>query len=302
MSLIAVILITISAFTHAAWNFIGKKQHPSAAFFLAANAMGLAGLVPVLFIYGSRLPLIPTSVWWLIGLTGLFMLLYFVALAGAYRSGDISLAYPLVRSSPIIIVLTVTFLLGRGNQIGGYCLAGVVLVVAGCYLLPLVRFSEFRLKNYFNICCLLALLAALGTTGYTIIDDEALRILRDLPGWPFSPFDAAILYVILESVSTCVWLGLYVFFNRRERKNLVTMNRKSLGIAVVTGFGIYVTYGIVLVAMAYVDNVSYVAAFRQLSVPLGAVLGIVYLKESRSLPKIAGLVLISAGLVLVGMG
>ena len=33
-------------------------------------------------------------------------------------------------------------------------------------------------------------------------------------------------------------------------------------------------YGLVLAAMAYVPNVSYVAAFRQMSIPLGAILGV----------------------------
>ncbi len=34
-----------------------------------------------------------------------------------------------------------------------------------------------------------------------------------------------------------------------------------------------VTYGIVLVALVFADNVSYVVAFRQLSIPLGAAFG-----------------------------
>ena len=38
-------------------------------------------------------------------------------LAAAYRSGDMSLAYPLARSSPVIVVAVVTMLLGRGDQV-----------------------------------------------------------------------------------------------------------------------------------------------------------------------------------------
>ena len=62
------------------------------------------------------------------------------------------------------------------------------------------------------------------------------------------------------------------------------------------------TYGLVLASMAYVTNVSYVAAFRQLSIPIGAVLGLTIQREPRYLPKIIGIVIVSVGLILVGVG
>jgi uncharacterized membrane protein len=54
--------------------------------------------------------------------------------------------------------------------------------------------------------------------------------------------------------------------------------------------------------MNYVTNVSYVAAFRQLSIPLGALFGMVLLNEPRYVPKIIGVVIIFLGLTLVGIG
>jgi drug/metabolite transporter (DMT)-like permease len=77
--------------------------------------------------------------------------------------------------------------------------------------------------------------------------------------------------------------------------------RSYKGPAAITGIGIYLTYGIVLVSMNFVTNVSYVAAFRQLSIPLGAIFGIALLKEPRYLPKIIGIVAIFAGLVIAGV-
>jgi uncharacterized membrane protein len=73
------------------------------------------------------------------------------------------------------------------------------------------------------------------------------------------------------------------------------------GAAAITGIGIYLTYGLVLASMNYVTNVSYVAAFRQLSIPLGALFGMVLLKEPRYVPKIIGVVIIFVGLIIVGM-
>ena len=50
--------------------------------------------------------------------------------------------------------------------------------------------------------------------------------------------------------------------------------------------------------MGLVTNVSFIQAFRQLSLPIGVALGIVILKEKISLPKIIGVALLLAGLVL----
>ncbi|MFZ2095115.1 MAG: hypothetical protein WAV05_00625 [Anaerolineales bacterium] len=44
--------------------------------------------------------------------------------------------------------------------------------------------------------------------------------------------------------------------------------------AFITGLLIIGSYDLVLAAMEYADNVSYIAAFRQLSIPIGAILGI----------------------------
>jgi len=41
MTATATILLIISAFTHAGWNFISKKEHPTQAFYLVANTIGV---------------------------------------------------------------------------------------------------------------------------------------------------------------------------------------------------------------------------------------------------------------------
>jgi drug/metabolite transporter (DMT)-like permease len=69
--------------------------------------------------------------------------------------------------------------------------------------------------------------------------------------------------------------------------------------AFLTGLLILGTYGLVLAAMEYATNVSYIAAFRQLSIPLGAVLGILVQKEPAYPPKLASIGIIFAGLVLI---
>ncbi len=303
MSILAIILVIISAFMHAGWNLLSKRQHPSSAFFLVASFTGALLLSPVLVIYWDTIAHgISFQVWLLVTMAGFFMALYYIALAGAYQAGDISIAYPIARSSPVIVVTIVTLFLGRGDQVSQLCIAGIILVVGGCFLVPLKKFNDLRLKNYFNTTCTLALLAAIGTSGYSLLDDEALRLLRTSPQMTMGNIGITLVYAFGESVMASIWLFFYVIASQKGRseiKILLFLNKKN---AVFAGLSIQVTYGIVLISMAFVNNVSYVVGFRQLSIPLGAALGILVLKEKRSPPKLVGVIIMFMGLILLALG
>ena len=103
-------------------------------------------------------------------------------------------------------------------------------------------------------------------------------------------------------IFTLVFLACLVLPWRSQRGRLAETVRHSPGHAVVAGVVISGTYALVLTSMAFVENVSYVVAFRQLSVPIGAVLGMAILKEPRHTLKLVGIAVVSAGLVLVGFG
>ena len=301
MTLTAVILLLLAACTHAGWNFISKKQYPTLAFYFLANIFGMFCISPLISCYWDKIPLIPPIVWMFLLMSGFFLAVYMAAIAGAYRSGDLSIAYPLARSLPVIIVTGFSIAMGRGHVLGWLFFVGIILVVTGCLMLPMKALRDFHLQNYLNLCCLLAVLAAIAISGYTIVDDEALRRLRELPGKPFDPVNATLLYLVLEAVSSSLWKGTFVVCSAVERKNFAVVLRTYKSSAALTGIGIFLTYGLVLASMSYVTNVSYVAAFRQLSILIVAVLGMVLLKEPHHVPKVVGVILIFAGLVMVGI-
>lgn len=302
MSFTAIILLVVSACVHAGWNLVCKRQHPTQTFFFLAGAVGVLLFIPVALCYWAEIQQIPSRVWLLLLASGFFMALYYIALAGAYRTGDMSIAYPLARSSPILVVTFVSLVMGRGHEIGRGAVVGIVLVVLGCFLLPMRRFTELRLRNYWNACCLLALLAAIGTAGYTIIDDRALAILCGPPDYRFRPMAAAFVYLFLEAISSLFWQGLGLLATGTERRSFLRQLPSQMKPAAIAGAGIFLAYGLALTAMAFVRNVSYVAAFRQLSIPIGAGLGIVLLKEPCYTPRLVGIATILAGLLLVGLG
>lgn len=303
MSPLAIVLVVVSAVMHAGWNLLGKSQRPRAAFLLVASTTGAVMLSPVL-VWHARVMFatIPAQVWLLLVITGLFMALYYVSLAGAYRAGDLSVAYPLARSSPVIVVAAVTFLLGRGEQISTQCIVGIGLVVGGCFLIPLERFGNLHLRNYLTPTCGLALMAAVGTSGYSIADDEALRQLREHPLMTVPMVPMTLAYACLQAAVASCWMAVYIGITGQGRADMRHVMHNGLRHAGLTGAAIHFTYAIVLVSLAFADNVSYVVGLRQLSIPLGTLLGIVVLKEPRHPPKLAGAAVMFIGLVLVALG
>jgi len=204
MSLVAILLVLASAVTHVAWNTASKRSRPTATFFFLSHSVGSMVMVPILLWYHEMLPLIPWSVWGWLAVTTVFMVGYYVALAAAYRAGDMSVVYPLARSLPVVIVLGVSLLLGRADAISGAAMAGIVLVVGGMMLLPKGRFAEWRAKDYVNYPCLFALLAAIGTAGYSLIDDAALRIMRAEFASAVPIVAVTVVYSCLEGLSTMI--------------------------------------------------------------------------------------------------
>jgi drug/metabolite transporter (DMT)-like permease len=301
MTPIALSLVVVSAVIHAGWNLLSKSRHPSASFFLLSSVFGAALLSPILILHVTLLAHIPVRVWVLLGLTGLFMATYYASLAGAYRSGHMSVAYPMARSFPVIVVFAVALLLGRGDQVTAQCILGTILVVGGCFLIPMRRFADFRIADYINLTCGLALLAAIGSAGYTVVDDEALRHLRDAQTG-LGTIEVSLLYACLEAAMSAVWLAAFVMPRSGGRAGFRREVKSNARHAAVAGVAIWLAYALVLISLAFVRNVSYVAAFRQFSIPLGTLFGIAILKEPPYRPKLAGVAIVFLGLLLVALG
>ena len=302
MTLTAVILILISAFTHVGWNLLCKREHPSSAFFLLVNTLGTLCLFPALILFGSAIPTFPNSVWLLLIATGIFQTIYILGLANAYQRGDLSILYPIARSSPVIVVIIVTLFFDRADQVSAQCIWGIALVAVGMFILPMKHLSDFHIDNYLNASVLFALMAAFASAGYSIIDDEALRLLRESPALPIAGWQATILYAFFEGLITSLWLGIWVLFQKRGRILMWEILKTRASRALLAGAGMAVAYTLVLISLAFVSNVSYVVTFRQISIPLGTVFGILLLKEPGYAPKYLGTAIIFTGLVLVGTG
>ena len=113
---------------------------------------------------------------------------------------------------------------------------------------------------------------------------------------------ATALYGCLEAAMAAAWLAVFAAPCGAGRAKFREELKSNGGHAVLAGAAIWLSYVLVLIALAFVRNVSYVASFRLLSIPLGTAFGVAALKEPPHAPRIAGVGIICLGLFLVAAG
>lgn len=302
MSLIAIVLLVISATVHASWNLIGKHEDASPQYFLRTDCFGWMILAVCISPYLGLVKQFPDTAWICIILTGFFEALYYWGLAQGYRVGHLSVMYPLSRSIPVVMVLIVNIIIGRVHQLSIQAIIGMALVAVGGLILPIIKWDEWKFKNYLKPVSLFALIAALGTTGYSIIDDHALRAIHSTLDSHAPKIALTLVYTVFVGMSSSTWLFTSLVLTRQFKFNVGgPINWRSIGTSAIAGICVFLAYGLVLVSMGFVRNISYVVAFRQLGIPIGALMGVLILKEPVYPPKLVGITVMLLGLVMVAL-
>jgi drug/metabolite transporter (DMT)-like permease len=294
MTTTAFALIIVSAILHISWNLIGKKSSQTVLFYAWTMAFGGILFSPLLLMSQDLLISLPLRFWLILLASGMCQTIYMTGLSRAYRSGNLSLVYPLARALPVLLVPILVFLIYQRSELETRDLIGMLLIVLGAVLIPLHNWRNIKVRDYINPSMGWVLMAALATTGYSILDSIAISLMLESG---LSPMQAGSSFVVLQAVVSFCWMLPFIAFVLREPLTGLPDKRWAL----LAGIFIIVTYMLVLVSMSLVTEVSYVVALRQISIPLGVVIGMVWLKESFSVPRIQGVVIMLSGLLLVAL-
>ena len=290
----ALSLILVSALLHAGWNLIGKRTAQTVRFYAWAMGFGMLIFSPLLLPVWNRILALPAQFWGLLLASGLCQTLYLSGLAKAYTFGNLNLVYPLARALPVLIVPAVVLLSYGQSELSPGDLAGMGLIMVGSLALPLSRWRDWHWRNYCTPAIGWVLLAAGATAGYSVVDSAAIRLMK---GQGFTSFEAGSSFVVLQAAACLLWMLPLVRWVFGE--SLRTL--PDPGWTLLAGTFIIGTYLLILVSMSMVTEVSYVVALRQVSIPLGIMIGVIWLRESLSLPRMQGLIVMLAGLLLVSV-
>jgi len=259
-----------AALLHASWNGLVKAGEDKQ---LDTIAVGVgSGLVALLALPWLPLPM-PQSWPWLAA-SALVHILYFLFLAGAYRWGELSYAYPVMRGGgPMIVALCGAAVFGEVLEPMHW--TGIVFICAG--ILALASGAHDRRATYFAVANAVVIAA------YTLIDAKGVRASG-----------AALSYTLwFFALSGLAIGGLGCIRRGRE---LPGYYRRHWRRATLGGTLALCSYGIALWAMTQAP-VALVAVLRETSVIFAAVIGAVFLGEKFTRRRLAATGAVLAGLV-----
>ncbi len=297
MSFIAFLLIVASATLHAAWNLIAKKNTMSIVFYAHISAVASLCWFQVQLWTPIRLNDLPWEFWGSLAGSLLSDLFYCYGLVYTYRYMEMASAYPIMRSLPILLTAAVTGVLGWGTPLGLPARLGFFVVFIGALLMPLARLADFKISNYLSRNMFFVFLTACGTTGYTIFDSRAQFYIGSVAGDISKPVLSMTFYSI-RTISLSALLWSIIAFTPSHRELVKKFWRERNFTPLLAGIFASGTYILVLLAMNYVTNVSYVQVFRQLGLPIGMAAGVWILKERCTAVKCVGVCLILLGLAI----
>lgn len=269
--LVATVYALTAAVLHAGWNLIAKRAiDPFLALWGQFLVAGIVGAMALVLTGG-----LPASGWGWASLTGLIHLPYILGLSWAYRHGDFSLAYPVARGGGALLAAIGGVVL-LGDRLSAPSFVAVVVVVGGMVLLA--TGSPIRQVGA-------ALVVALAIGCYTTVDSHASR-QYDGVSYVFAVF-------VMVAVVVSVWGAA-----TGRRRALAAIGTDAWGRTTVAAVMSIVTYGLVLLAVRRAP-VGYVAALRESSVLLAAIVGWRLLGEERGGMRGIAAAVIVAGLVLL---
>jgi drug/metabolite transporter (DMT)-like permease len=278
MITLAFVLVIVSALLHALWNFMTKRVSGNLSVLYLALLFASILLMPFAVVFVVADSLLPNSVVYILA-TGIVHAFYFLFLSKAYTYGNISIVYPVARGCGVVGTALMAVVILR-ESVSALGITGIICTSLGVLSIGLKRDDHID----YGKGLLYALLVGVTMIFYSIIDKVAMASINP------------VVYIFGLFLFSVFFLTPYVFRARREE--LHDAWRKYKKYSMVIGAGSAVGYLIILYVFR-MAQVSYVVAVRELSVAVGAMLGMTYLREASSRRKVAGIVLIVIGLVMI---
>lgn len=269
------IIVLFAALLHAGWNAFIK----SASNKLVETTLLVTGAGAIAALILPFVPLPAKASWPFLAASVAIHCAYFSLVALAYRTGELSFAYPMMRgSAPLFTAVLAVFFVGESLSRGGWL--GILLLCAG--ILWLGRDGR-RSANNQKHALAFALLNAGVIVAYTIVDGLGVRASRN--AWSY------VLWLFFLNAFPLLAVGFAT-----NARAILSVSLRGWGKGFAGGVCTVCAYGLALWAMTQAP-IALVAALRETSVLIGTALGALLLKERFGLSRWLAAALITAGAV-----
>jgi drug/metabolite transporter (DMT)-like permease len=285
------LLVLASALLHAIWSAAIKDSRNPLAFNLLQAGVGVTGALLILPLF--ELDEIPTTVWQLTAATGVAHGLYFYFMSRAYQEADLSLVYPIIRSTPAFLPLIAVPLLGE--SVSPWGALGIAVLVAGIWLIHADQSLELGKLRSRGIRFAYLTLAA--TIAYSLLDKQAMVHLSEARWTGLLP-RTVVFYFMLSAANALVFVPLAL--RQVSWPTLRQAARRDGARAVAALGGSVLGYSLILQAYQTAPA-SYVVAVRQVSVLFALLFAVVWLRERPDRRRIIGAAATVVGVALISL-
>jgi drug/metabolite transporter (DMT)-like permease len=285
MSALALVLVVVAAAMHAGWNLLAKRSADRLTFLWLLTVAALVQFLPVFVIELARHQSVRPGLIFVLGSTGAHIA-YFYLLAKAYERADLSLAYPIARGFGVMLttLLAIPIFDDRPTAIAWL---GIGAILAGMmWLYAPVLSKATQLGGWRALASGPALLTGVAISCYSLIDAGGVRRINQV--------------VYLYLLFACIAVA-YAPIILSTRRQAIRNELRTPGPVLLAGLGSFGTYLIVLSALRLAP-VAYVIPVREVSIVFAALLGAFVLKESFGWNRYAACILVSVGVILIGVG
>lgn len=292
MSPFIVLLVLVSAALHPLWNLLVKQgDNPFRTYLYLTATMSLIGLTHGLIIGADIFAV--RDVWPLILLSFCGQIIYGLGLTATLKRGDLSAYYPIIRASPVVIVIASMVFLGQTYSLA--TLGGILMAVAGGFILLYRRGTHFLSQP---LVLGLALTAMTGTGIYSLADTRIMQVVAP----PVQLF-------WVEGLLSPIYLIIFLAIRRRSgeapAQPIAAVSavrrppwRRILQI-ILPGVISYSSYYLILLAYQYGGEVAAVTSVRQASIPVSVLLGGLYLREGAIARRLIASLILALGIIIV---
>ena len=294
MSLTALTLVLTAALVHATWNYFLKKANATRPFWWLVYIITAVVTVPALFIYDLQALSNITPIGWLvIALSAPIHVIYGQVLQIGYKKSDYSIVYPTARGTgPLITVLCAVLILGDRPSFWGWI--GIALILASIVLLAMPHKQDKQTQDLrIRAGIFWGFLTGCFIAGYSFCDAWAVQQETGL-----TPLSFYFPSIAVRAIVFAPFIMMHANW-KAESKEILTTPRLQKALAVVT-VGSPLAYILVLYAMT-IAPLAYVAPSREVGMMIGVVLGGLLLRERLSVTRLAGVIGMTLGVILVGL-